>query len=245
MRAMPLLPLLLCASLAQAAAPTAQALAPAFALAGVRLVCEQSEPMIRRGLSEAQQALLGKAFSADALCLELARRVASQLDVAELAQAEALLASPLAEAFTRAERAVGESGIEELQAYRAQLRERPPRAERLALVRRLDRAAQTSASASGLRYEIGKTQALLALKARGETLDEQALSAQTETQAKALALSSAEAVESFMLFAYRQMPSEQLAEYAALYEQEPVSRLLAASVRALPEVFAAARTTLR
>ncbi|MCY1555181.1 hypothetical protein D9M68_918150 [compost metagenome] len=92
---------------------------------------------------------------------------------------------------------------------------------------------------------MGKTQALLALKARGETLDEQALSRQTATQAEALRTSSAKAVESFMLYAYRQMPSEQLAEYAALYEQAPVALLLESSVQVLPELFAARRAALK
>ncbi|WP_296218194.1 hypothetical protein [Pseudomonas sp. UBA2684] len=238
------LPLFFAASLAQAAPPKAEAFAPLFELAGIRLLCEQSAPLLQRGLSAPQHAQLGKAFAADALCLDLAQQLAGTLDQAQLQQAQQLLDSPLARRFTAAERAVGAGGADGLAAYRAQLAERPPRQERLALVRRLDAAAHTTALAALLRYEVGKTQALLALKARGETLDEHALSSQTAAQAKALRLSSAEAVESFMLYAYRQMPSEQLAEYAALYEQAPVALLLESSVQALPQLFAERRALL-
>lgn len=48
-----------------------------------------------------------------------------------------------------------------------------------------------------------------------------------------------------MLYAYRQTPSEQLAEYAALYEQAPLRAVLEASAQALPEVFAARRAKLK
>lgn len=237
--------LLFAASLVQAAPPKAEAFAPLFELAGIRLLCEQSAPLLRRGLSEQQQAPLGEAFAADALCLDLARRLAGQFDLAQLEQARRLLESPLAQRFTAAEHAVGEGDAAALADYRKQLAARPPRQERLALVRRLDSAARTTALAALLRYEVGKTQALLALKARGETLDEQALSRQTAAQGEALRVSSAEAVESFMLYAYRQIPSEQLAEYAALYEQPALARLLESSVQALPQLFGERRALLR
>ncbi|NQD93810.1 hypothetical protein HP532_14255 [Pseudomonas sp. CrR25] len=235
---------LLCAvGLAHAAPPKAEAFAPLFELAGIRLLCEQSAPLLRRGLSEQQQVTLGQAFAADALCLDLAKRLADSFEQAQLEQARRLLESPLAQRFTAAERAVGEAGTA-LADYRQQLAERPPRAERLALVRRLDTAARTTTLAALLRYEVGKTQALLALRARGETLDELALSNQTAAQAAALRVSSAEAVESFMLYAYRHIPSAQLAEYAALYEQPVIERLLEGCVQALPELFAARRAAL-
>jgi hypothetical protein len=96
-----------------------------------------------------------------------------------------------------------------------------------------------------LRYEVGKTQALLALKAQGGSIDEATLSSKTTAQRDALRESSQQGVQSFMLFAYRQTPSAQLAEYAALYEQEPVKGLLNASVQALPKVFAARRAALK
>jgi len=112
-------------------------------------------------------------------------------------------------------------------------------------VRRLDAAAHTTTLATLLRYEVGKTQAFLALQARGESTDEAALNRQTQAQEAALRASSAEAVESFMFYAYRQMPSEQLAEYAALYEQPAVTQLLESSVRLLPELFAARRVQLQ
>lgn len=231
-------------SLAHAAPPKAEAFAPLFELAGIRLLCEQSAPLLQRGLNE-QQAELGRVFAADALCQDLAKRLVGTLDQAQLAHAQRLLDSPLARRFTAAERTVGEDGAEALTNYRAQLAARPPRPARLALVRRLDVAAHTTALAALLRYEVGKTQALLALKARGETLDEQALSKQTAAQAQALRASSAEGVESFMLYAYRQMPSEQLDEYAALYEQAAVQLLLDSSEQALPALFAERRALLK
>jgi hypothetical protein len=237
--------LLLSCSLAHAAPPKAEAFVPLFELAGIRLLCEQSAPLVQRGLSEQQQAQLAKLFAADALCLDLAKRLARNVDQGQLQRAQTLLESPLAQAFTAAERAVGESGAEGLAAYRKQLAARPPREERLQLVRRLDAAAHTTALATLLRYEAGKTQALLALKARGESIDELALSRQTKAQKEALRVSSTEAVESFMLYAYRQMPSEQLAEYAALYEQAEVALLFERSVKVFPSLFAARRTQLR
>lgn len=244
MRFIPLV-LLVATSLVQAAPPKAEAFAPLFELAGIRLLCEQSAPLLQRGLSEPQQAALGEIFAADALCRDLARRLVGQFDQAQLEHARQLLASPLAQRFSAAERAVGEGDAAALGAYRRQLAARPPRQERLALVRRLDAAARTTALAALLRYEVGKTQALLALQARGETLDEQALSRQTAAQGEALRVSSGEAVESFMLYAYRQIPSEQLAEYAALYEQPAVAHLLESSVQALPQLFGARRALLR
>ncbi len=240
-----LLCLLSVTSLAQAAPPKAEAFVPLFELAGIRLLCEQSAPLLQRGLSEARQAELGRLFAADALCRDLAKRLLGSLDQAQLEQARRLLDSPLARRFTAAERAVGENGGEALANYRAQLAARPPRQARLALVRRLDVAAHTTALAALLRYEVGKTQALLALKARGESLDERALSEQTEAQAQALRTSSAEGVESFMLYAYRQMPSEQLEEYAALYEQAAVRLLLEGSEQALPALFVERRAQLK
>lgn len=240
-----LIALLLSSSLAHAAPPKVEAFAPVFELVGIRLLCEQSAPLVQRGLADKQQAQLAKVFAADGLCLDLAKRLAGKLDQVQLQQAHELLGSPLAQAFTAAERSVGEGGAEALAAYRQQLGERPPRKDRLALVRRLDAAAHTTTLATLLRYEAGKTQALLALQARGDSIDEQALSSQTKAQEEALRVSSAEAVESFMLYAYRQMPSEQLAEYAALYEQPAVALLLDSSVQVLPELFAARRAQLQ
>tara|TARA_R110000868_G_scaffold232371_1_gene485857 strand:- start:4879 stop:5616 length:738 start_codon:yes stop_codon:yes gene_type:complete len=240
-----LIALLLSSSLAHAAPPKAEAFAPLFELAGIRLVCEQAAPLVQRGLPNTQHAQLGKVFAADGLCLDLANRLTGALTQAQLQQALRLLESPLAQGFTAAERSVGDAGADGLAAYRKQLSERPPRAERLALVQRLDAAAHTTALAGLLRYEVGKTQAFLALQARGESIDEKALGSQTKAQEDALRVSSAEAVASFMLYAYRQMPSEKLAEYAALYEQPAVAQLLDGSVQRLPELFAARRAQLQ
>lgn len=150
----------------------------------------------------------------------------------------------MAQRFTAAERAVGEQP-EGLAEYRQRLQEQPPRGARLELVKRLDAAARTTELASLLRYEVGKTQALLALRARGENLSEAELQAQTQTQANAIRQSSELAVESFMFYAYRQMPSDQLAEYAALYEHPSVSQLLAISLEVVPQLFSERREQLR
>jgi hypothetical protein len=242
---LPMLVLLLISNLAHAEPGKVADFAPVFELAGIRLLCEQSAPLLARGLSEQRQAQLGDAFAADALCQDLARQLADTFDQAVLQQIQGVLDSPVARRFGEAERAVGEDGGAALASYRVQLAQRPPRKERLALVRRLDSAAHTTTLASLLRYEVGKTQALLALMARGETLDEQALSRQTASQATALRASSVEAVESFMLYAYRQIPSAQLAEYAALYEQPMVRLLLESSAQVLPRLFAERRAALR
>jgi hypothetical protein len=244
MRFLIVLPLLLSAPLAWAQTPSPQAFNKVFELAGISLLCEQTAPLLQRGLPEVQQAALAKAFTAEALCQDLAKQLVPQFSLEHLQQAQTLLESPLAQQFTAAERAVGENETE-LASYRQQLTSRPPRADRLALVQRLDGAAQTTALATLLRYEVGKTQAVLTLKAQGGSIDEATLSSKTTAQRDALRESSQQAVQAFMLFAYRQTPSEQLAEYAALYEQEPVKGLLSASVQALPKVFAARRAALK
>lgn len=240
-----LLPLLLwAATSARAEAVAPQALLPLFELAGIHLLCEQGAPLLQRGQEPVEREHLGRLFAGPALCLDLAKRISAQFDAAQLAQVRERLDSPLARRFTAAERAVGEQpqGLAE---YRRRLAEQPPRGMRLQLVRRLDAAAHTTTLASLLRYEVGKTQALLALRARGENLDEAELQAQTQRQAESIRQSSAQAVESFMLYAYRQMPSEALAEYAALYEHPSVSRLLAASLEAVPQLFGERRERLR
>ena len=239
------LSLLLASTQSLAAPPKAEAFAAVFELSGIRLLCEQSEPLLHRGFDATQHAVLSKAFAADALCADLAERLAGKFDQAQLQRAHQLLGSPLAQRFGAAERAIGEGSAEGLAEYRVQLAERPPRQDRLDLVRRLDKAARTTELATLLRYEVGKTQAILALKARGESIDEQALSKQTRAQEEALRASSAKAVESFMLYAYRQIPSEQLAEYAAIYEQPAVALLLKSSAEVLPQLFAERRAALR
>lgn len=246
MRSVLFLPLLLLTSVAHAAAPVPApaAFAKVFELAGIRLLCEQTEPLLQRGVPAAQQAQLSQVFTAEQLCGALAKQLAPGFTAAQLQTMESMLESPLAKQFTAAERAVGDDE-KALSTYREQLASRPPRAERLALVQRLDNAAQTTTMAALLRYEVGKTQALLALKARGESIDEATLTSKTQAQAEALRQSSAQGVEAFMLFAYRQTPSDQLGEYAALYEQAPLSQLLKASVQAFPAVFAERRAALK
>lgn len=249
MRARTLFPTFLACAVAFVLSPLAAQADPAegdytrlFRLAGLDLLCEQSAPLAQRGLPEAQQARLGALFEAQALCRDLATAVAARLPAEQARQAETLLDSALARRFTEAERDVGDG--EGLAAYRAQLESRPPRPERLALVRRLDEAAHTTRLAALLRYEAGKTQALASLRARGEALDEATLDTRTAEQAAALERSSAQAVESFMLYAYRQLPSEQVRAYAELYEHPAVKALLDISVASLPALFAERRARL-
>ncbi|UYP30705.1 hypothetical protein OEG79_01045 [Pseudomonas sp. Z8(2022)] len=240
-----LLPLLLLAAITVRAEPaSAKTLLPLFELAGIHLLCEQTVPMLQRGQGEAEQKRLAQLFAGETFCLDLARRVGKRFDDVQGEQVRERLDSPLAQRFTAAERAVGEQP-EGLAEYRQRLQEQPPRGVRLELIKRLDAAARTTELASLLRYEVGKTQALLALRARGETLSEAELQAQTQKQAEAIRQSSEQAVESFMFYAYRQMPSDQLADYAALYEHPSVSQLLAISLEVVPQLFAERRQQLR
>ncbi|MEN0105216.1 MAG: hypothetical protein AAGC84_02205 [Pseudomonas sp.] len=217
-----------------------------FELAGIRLICEQSGPLIRQNLPEAQQKKVDTLFSADALCSALAKRLAPELSAEQVDQVAKVLESPLAQRFTVAERGVAEAdGGKGLASYREQLASKPPRGDRVALVQRLDKAAHTTELATLLRYEVGKTQALMTLRAKGQTLSEEKLSSATAKQVEPLRESSAKAVESFMLYAYRQMPTGELTDYAALYEQEPVNRLLSAALKELPAVFAERRAALK
>lgn len=240
MRALLALPLLL-GSLTAFAAPKPDDLAKAFELAGVRLLCEQSGPLLQRGAPERYLKQLNKAFEADAMCRDLAAAVAPKVSAEQLAEVEAALDSPLAQRFTAAERDVGEG----LASYRTQLASKPPRADRLELVRRLDRAARTTDLAALLRYEVGKTLAMLTLRQRGEKIGEKALAEQTAKQADGIRASSEQAVESFMLYAYRQMPSDDVRAYAELYERPAVKQLLELSLEALPGVFAKRRGLLK
>ena len=230
-------------SLSFAGQSAAATLERVLELAGVQLLCEQTLPLLQRGMSGEQQQALAEQFQAKPLCADLAKQVAPKLQQQQLEVALKLLDSPLARHFTEAERAVAKDGG--LAAYRLQLQERPPLQARLELVRRLDQAAHTTELATLLRYEVGKTQALLALRARGEDIDEKVLAEQTAAQLQPLRASSASGVEAFMLYAYRSTPSAQLGEYAALYEQPALRAVLEASTQALPAVFAARRAKLK
>ena len=112
-------------------------------------------------------------------------------------------------------------------------------------MRQLDRQAHTSELATLLRYEAGKTQAWLSVLKRGQKIDEKTLTTQTAKQRESLQQSSQKGVEAFMLYAYRGMPSPELGEYVALYQQPAVKKLLDATLKALPEVFAAQRQQLK
>lgn len=246
MRGPLVLSLLFSACIAHAQPSQPVAFEKVFELSGIRLLCDQSGALVARGMPADKQPRVIEAFEPDAFCSDLATRMAPSFTAQQVEQATKVLESPLAQRFTVAERAVGEGdGGAGLDNYREQVRSKPPRATRVELVRRLDNAAHTTELSTLLRYEVGKTQALLTLRATGKNLTEAELAAQTEKQLTPLRMSSAEAVETFMLYAYRQMPSGELGDYAALYEQEPVSQLLSAALKELPAVFAARRAALK
>lgn len=229
---------------ARAEPPTQTALLDALTLSGIELLCEQSGPMLLRGQSEARQQQLRGLYAAKDLCLDVAKRMSTAVVADNVKRAQALLDGELAKRFTELERAVGEAP-EELAQYRERLAKNPPRGLRMELVKRLDQAAYTTSLASLLRYEVGKTQALIALLDRGENLDEQSLHQQTQKQAEQIKASSEPAVASFMLFAYRRMPSDQLQAYVELYEDPAVGEVLAQGYRAMEQVFADRREQLR
>ena len=91
MRIALLLPLLLLTSVAHAAAPAPAAFAKVFELAGIRLLCEQTAPLLQRGVPPAQQAQLGQVFAAEQLCGALAKQLAPTFTSAQLGQIETLL----------------------------------------------------------------------------------------------------------------------------------------------------------
>jgi hypothetical protein len=245
MRTFILMAALLLSTLVQAAEPVnSQTYKRAFERAGLWTLCEQSGPLLMQGLNTEDEQLR-RLFNADLMCAQLAGRVASSVDAQQVQQAISLLESPLAKRFVDAELAVGAEGEAGFKAYREQLASRPPLPARLELVRRLDAAAYSTELSALLRYEIGKTQAWMALKARGAKPDERALSEMTAAQLDLLRESSGQSIEAFMLYAYRQIPSEELQAYAELYEQPPLQNLLAASAEALPHVFASRRATLQ
>lgn len=244
MRSLALL-LLLLSPLALAKPPAPADLQAVFTLAGVGALCEQTRPLLLRGLPEPAASRLGKQeFSSEALCRALAAKVAAGYDQQQLERARTLLSSPLAQRFSAAEKAVGDEP-QAFEAYRKQLAERPPRGARVELVKALDEAAHTTDLAHLLRYEIGKTQAWLVLAEHGESITEAELSERTAKESEALRSSSQQGIETFMLFAYRRIPSEQISEYRALYQDEAVANLLRRTVEAIPQVFAERRAALR
>ncbi|KRW61238.1 hypothetical protein [Pseudomonas sp. TTU2014-080ASC] len=220
-----------------------QAFLPVFELAGINLLCEQSAPLAQHDLSDKQQAEVAKLLEPQELCLDLASGLAKTLDQTQLQEAERLLSSDLAQSFSAAERSVGDN-IDGLAAYRQKLAAEPPRSNRVELVQRLDKAARTTDLATLLRYETGKTRAYLMAKARGTAIDEATLSERTKVQEEQLRESSAESVKSFMLYAYRQKPTDQLAQYVGLYEQPAVAAILTGTVELLPQLFAERRSKL-
>ena len=85
-----------------------------------------------------------------------------------------------------------------------------------------------------------------ALQQQVSQLEQEKRAMQQELDAlRSLQQSSQKGVEAFMLYAYRGMPSPELGEYVALYQQPAVKKLLDATLKALPEVFAAQRQQLK
>jgi len=238
-----LLPAVLLTLVLPAQAGADAALQRVFDLTRVQLNCEQVAPLLQQGMNAEQQNALGAAFAAGPFCEDLLERTSARLEPGQSEAAVKLLESPLVEHFAAAERAVGFDG--DLVTYAQQLKERPPLGQRIDLVRRLDKAAYFSELLALLHYEAGKTRALVSLRATGGDLDEKALTEQSAGQLPQLQTSSLAFVEPVMLYAYRRTPSDQLAEYAALYEQPALHAVRRAIIEALPEVFAARRAQLK
>ncbi|MCJ8168187.1 hypothetical protein [Atopomonas sediminilitoris] len=222
-----------------------------FELAGVNLLCQQAAPLMVRGLpqnlSEQYQSVLQANFAADELCASLERDVALTLSDEDLAKVNVLLDNPIALIMTEQERLAtgpGPEGSLGLATYGAKVAKEPPRGPRVELVKRLDRAAQTSALTSRLRYEVGKTQALLNVLSQEAVLSEDELSRQTAEHGRKLDELSREQVTVFLLYAYRKIPSETLQAYVELYEQPPVKALMLTVRESLSHVFAERRARL-
>ena len=82
------------------------------------------------------------------------------------------------------------------------------------------------------------------MHSRGESIDEQQLASATVEQQQRLQQASQQAVQGFMLYAYRRMPSVQLQSYLDLYRQPPLQALLQASQEELLQLFRERRSEL-
>lgn len=244
MRLLALAPLLF-VGVCLAQTPTPAAVQQLFPMTGVQVLCDQTEPLLRRGLPDELSAKLGQRFSRDGLCSDMAQRIANGLTEEQLGQIETLFQSPLVHQLQTAETAVGQADAEAFAQYRQQLEERPPRGARLELIKRLDAVAHTSDLAHLLRYEIGKTQAWLAVHGRGDSVTEVQLHEGTQKESQAIRDSTEQGVTAFMLYAYRQIPSDQLQAYIDVYEQPGVAALYDQVLAALPPLFAERRAQLR
>ncbi len=240
-----LLPLLCLTGLVQAADAPGPNVQRALQLVGVGLLCEQTAPLLAKDLDSAALPELTKLFAAKALCEQFAVQVQAAVPAETIDQAVVLLQSPMAQHFTELERAVGKETNGGFGAYSKQLTEKPARGARLELMQRLDTAAHASLLAALVRYEVGKTQAWITLKDAGQQLDEQTLSEQTQAQAAQLQKNVSAVVTDYMLYAYRQTPSDQVLAYTELYEQAPLQALLNASQAAIIKVFAERRAQLK
>lgn len=213
-------------------------------LSGVGLLCEQAQPLLEQGLPEAARESLGKAFSAQVFCQRLGDKLQMRLSSAQLRQAQRELQASWVQRFTVLEQQVGQES-EGLKSYRAQVAERPVRGERVELLKQLDKAAQTSELAYVMRYEIGKTQLQLALQQQSKLADEQQLIEHTQDLQAKLRQASEQGVQSFMLYAYRRVPSSELQPYVQLHQAGATGVVLKAVVDTLPGLFAEQRADLR
>ena len=205
-----LLPLLCLTGLVQASESPQPNVQQALQLVGIGLMCEQAAPLLAQDLKSTHLPALSKSFAAEPLCAQIADQVQADLPAETITQAAVLLNSPMAQHFTQLERAVGAETNGGFAAYRQKLAEKPPIGSRLELVHRLDVAAHASQLAVLLRYEVGKTQAWVSILDAGQKPDEKTLSEQTQAQAKQLNEGITKVVEVYMLYAYRQTPSDQL-----------------------------------
>ena len=208
--------------------------------AGLRPLCAEVKPLLAHGLAEPQA--LVEQFPDD-LCKAFSVRLAHKLPATVLNEAFRLLQRP---ELTRLGQAELQASLasENLAHYRKMLQQKPVKAERLALIRRLNQASYSAQLAYQLRYEVGQTQVFWLLLNQHQAPTDKALEAMTHAPSIALKKVSDEGVESFMLYAYRMIESEQLTQAIAVYQSDEVAALLAAANDVISEYFSERRVAL-
>ncbi|RRJ82518.1 hypothetical protein [Aestuariirhabdus litorea] len=227
-------------------------------LSGMELFLQQAPVMLGR-LLQAQQtrtdeekALLKKAsdrlqqqLQLDPLRTQLVNALMQGDRPDYLQQMNSALSSPLANAMNEKEKQAGSAdGRQRLNEYREKVKLNPPRGVRVELVQRLDKASRTSDISVLLRTELMRSiqQAadLLTQRPAGSREEEGARDQQLHEQLEAR---TRQQVESFFLYAYRQVPTRQLEQYVQLYEAEPTQWFVEQCIAAIKAFFKTQRAT--
>lgn len=181
------------------------------------------------------------AHFAEPICQALDARLRQKIPAARAQQALQLYQHPALVRLSAAEDKVEPQALE---AYRRKLKQRPARAERLALIRSLNQASLSAQLSYQVRVQVGQTQLYWLLLTQGQSLSGQALEELTQAQRQALKQASDEGVESFLLYALRHISSAQLLEALGVYQKPELNELLQAADRVLVEFFTAKRAEL-